>query len=510
MLDLAIRDAVIYDGLGGPPVEGDIGVADGTVCAVGAVGRARRELVAAGAAAAPGFIDSHSHDDMELHRRPDNAAKLRQGVTTVVCGCCGFSAFPHAPSVSRDALADASDPHDFLAVDGPWSDYPGYQRTLAGHGIGTNMAAFVGHNTICRHLHGTGPKPHTKRQIAAVAGQVSRAMDAGALGVSTGLIYDPGRYATTEALISVVAAAADHDGLHSIHLRDEAAGLAESVAEAVDISRETGAGLQISHLKAIGPRNWGTVGEALDLIDTARSDGLDVAFDVYPYMAGSGPIQAYFDPDDIDVERAALVQVIRCDDFPRYEGRRLTALAASEQLGLAELTRRIVTAPRAGRTLCVIFEIDEADMVSVLSHPLSMIGSDGIPQDAGVPHPRLHGAFPRVLGHYSRDRGLLSAAAAVRKMTSVPAERFGLRDRGVLAVGAAADIVVFDWDRISDDGDYSRRSHPAGVEWVLVNGTVAVTPTGCTGARAGRVLTRDPTAASHEGGKRNETPGSID
>ncbi len=486
MLDLAVRDAVVYDGFSGEPVEADIGVTGGVICEIGTVGPARRELVAAGAAAAPGFIDAHSHDDMELHRHPDNRAKLRQGVTTVVCGNCGFSAFPHSPAADLWATSCS----DFLSVCGPWNDCRGYRHALAEHGTGTNVAAFVGHNSILRSLRGPGPAPLSRLQRVAVLDEVRRAMDAGALGVSTGLIYEPGRHAGAEDLTALVAAVADYGGLHSTHLRDEASGLAGSVAEVLGIARETGAGVQISHLKAIGPSNWGTVGESLRLIEAAHADGVDVAFDVYPYTAGSGPLRAYFDPDDMDAARAALVQVIRCEDYPDYTGRRLVEVAEAEGLDLEELLRRIVTAPYAARTLCVIFEIDETDMVQVLTHPLAMIGSDGIPQDGGVPHPRLLGAFPRVLGHYSRDAGLLRLAEAIAKMTSVPAQRFGLRDRGVIAVGAAADIVVFDPGRIGDTGDYARRSDPAGVRYVVVNGSVAVTPEGCTGERSGRFLAR--------------------
>ena len=201
----------------------------------------------------------------------------------------------------------------------------------------------------------------------------------------------------------------------------------------------------------------------------------------------------YFDPDDIDEERAALVQITRCPDSPRYEGRLVSEVARTEGVDLVDLTRRVVTAPRSAETICVIFEIDEDDMRSVLAHPRAMVGSDGIPQDGGVPHPRLLGTFPRVLGQCSRDEGLFDLPSAVRKMTSLSAIRYGLEGRGQLQPGAWADLAVFDYRTIRDAGTYEQRRRPEGVHWVVVNGQIAVTPNGITDALAGRVLHRAQT-----------------
>ena len=492
MLDYAIRDIVVEDGLGGPPIEADIGVEGNVIAAIGRVGCARREIVAPGCVVAPGFIDAHTHDDMTLHTSPDNAAKLRQGVTTVITGCCGFSAFPHEPgTVSRD----------LLHVAGSWGSFSDYLEALVNHGIGTNMAAFVGHNTVQRHLFGDSQQPLGKRQLGAVCDEVRQSLEMGALGISTGLIYEPGKHATTEQLVSIVESVADLGGLHSTHLRDEGSGLLDSIEEALAVAQHTMTGLQISHLKAIGPRNWGSVGEALGRITAASRAGIDVAFDVYPYMAGSGPISAYFEPDAVDAERANLVQIVSCRDFPHYNGRKLSEIAGAEGLGIAELTRRIITAVHAEDTLCVIFEIDERDMLEVLCHPLSMVGSDGIPHSGGgTPHPRLYGSFPRVLGHYSRDKGVLTRSEAIRKMTSVPAVRYGLDGRGEVTVGAAADLVVFEPDKIGDRGSYSERAYPDGITHVLVNGQLSLSPEGLTGQRGGKILSRAPSAHNSSGG----------
>ncbi|MXZ76664.1 MAG: D-aminoacylase [Acidimicrobiia bacterium] len=480
--ELAVRGALIEDGSGQQPVEADFAVDGGRIAAIGTVGAARAEINADGLVAAPGFVDAHTHDDMELHSHPDNAPKLRQGVTTVICGSCGFSAFPHVPGQRSP---------DFLSVDGCWRTYREYQQVVAGHGIGTNFAAFVGHNTVQSLLLGIDSTEPSAQTLSLVRDDIRRAMDDGALGVSTGLIYRPGRHTSTAALTLIVGAVADYGGLHSTHMRDESDGLLEAIAEVASISQETGVALQISHLKVIGEQNWGSLGTALDQIDRFRAEGIDIGFDVYPYTAGSGPLATYFPPDDIDVARARLVQIIRCVEYPHFEGRRLPDIAREEGTSLRDLTRRLVTAPNAGETLCNIFEIHEDDMLEALSHPAAMVGSDGIPQQAGVPHPRLQGTFPRVLGYYTRDMAVLSQSAAIKKMTSVPAARYGLRDRGLLRPGFAADVVVFDPATIADCGTYTSRADPNGIRHVLVNGQQALLDGELTGVRAGQILRRD-------------------
>ena len=484
MLDLAIRNGLVVDGTGAAPVEADVGIDGDRIVETGSVGPARQVLNAEGLVVAPGFVDAHTHDDMQLRRNPHNRDKLLQGVTTVVCGSCGFSAFPHRPGQVSP---------DLLATEGPWRSYTEYTQLLQEQGIGPNMATFVGHNTLLRHYASRSERHMSIRLPSVIVDGVRRAVEQGALGVSTGLIYEPGRDAEMEDLIVLARAAAQAGGLYSTHLRDEGDGLVPAIEEALTIGQESGAGVQISHLKAIGSKNWGSVGAALDVIDRAWAGGQDVGFDVYPYTAGSGPMSQYFDPDDIDVERAALVQVTRCPDYPRYAGRLLAEVARTEGIDLADLARRVITAPRSAETICVIFEIDEDDMRSVLTHSRAMVGSDGIPQDGGVPHPRLLGTFPRVLGQYSRDEGLFDLPSAVRRMTSLPAIRYGLEGRGQIQPGAWADMAVFDYKSIRDAGTYEQRREPEGVRWVIVNGQVAVTPDGISGVLAGRVLGRSRT-----------------
>lgn len=488
MHDFAIRDGLIIGGDDAAPFVGDVGIEGDRIAEIGQVGAAQREIIASGLVVTPGFIDAHTHDDMQLYRDPSNRAKLAQGVTTVICGNCGFSAFPH-----RRGLPSP----DLLGTNGPWSTYPEYVNTLNSTGTGPNMATFVGHNTLSSYATTQTNRRLSSRERAAVVDEAKRAVEQGALGISTGLIYEPGRYSSLDDLVEIVTAVADLGGLHSIHLRDEGSGLLTAIDEALEISRKSSAGVQISHLKSIGKKNWGSVKDALTRIDDAYTNGIDVAFDVYPYTAGSGPMAQYFDPDNIDRQRAELVQITRCSDFPDYEGRRLSDIASELDKPVEDITRSVITAPNAAATLCIIFEIDEDDMRTVLSHRLAMIGSDGIPQDRGVPHPRLLGTFPRVIGHYSRDQGLFDLTAAIRKMTAGPADRYGLLDRGRIRLGMFADIVIFDYNTIADRGTYHERRPPEGIQWVFVNGRPSVTPDGLTHFNSGRVLTRSTTDKNH-------------
>ena len=479
MIDLAVRNATVVSSSDANRLEADIGITGDRITDIGSVGPARITLDAADLVVAPGFVDAHAHDDVSLHRHPMNREKLQQGVTTVICGSCGYSAFPHQPGYQST---------DLLGTDGPWTNYSEYAATIRARGIGPNMAAFVGHNTAIAQIVGEAAQRPTRRQRSKVADAVRRAIEQGALGVSTGLIYDPGRFSTTEDLVDLAAAVRDVDGLYSTHLRDEGDHLHSALNEALVVAQTARVGIQVSHLKVRGPKNWGSIGTALGAIEQAQADGCDVGFDVYPYTAGSGQLVQYFDPAAIDVERASVVQIALCSDFPNYQGRRLAEIAESENIGIDQLTKRIITAPEADKTIGILFEMHESDMREALVHPLAMVGSDGIPQESGVPHPRLLGTFPRVLGHYTRDEGLLDLPEAIRKMTSRPADRYRLADRGRIEVGGFADLVVFDEAAIADSGSYQERRDPTGIRWVIVNGEIAVEGGRATGILAGRVL----------------------
>jgi N-acyl-D-aspartate/D-glutamate deacylase len=496
MADLVVRNARLVDGSGGPAVEGDLAVDGDRIVAVGhvgAVGAGATEIDAAGRVVAPGFVDVHTHDDGALIRHPGMEFKLAQGCTSLVIGNCGFSAAPAEPGSPEFSGLLGSEP--------TWSDLAGYAEAVEAAHPSVNAVALVGHNTV-RHLvmgppvDGDERREPTGAELGRMADHVARAMEHGACGLSTGLIYEPGRYSRTPEIIELARRAADAGGLYASHIRNEGDRLLEAVDEAITIGTEAGLPVQLSHHKAAGPRNWGKVVQSLARVDEANSSGADITLDVYPYTAGSGPMAQYFRLDAIDPELAEVIRFASCPAFRAYEGRMAVDVAAEEGTTPSEVIHKVLTAPEGDRTICIQFIIDEADIETNLRHPLMMVGSDGVVDLRGRPHPRLFGTFPRVLAHYVRDRSVLSLEEAVRRMTSLPARRFGLTDRGQLREGAFADLVVFDADTVVDTATYDDpKQEPTGIEAVVVNGRVAYRAGTHTGVGAGRFLRYDPSAS---------------
>lgn len=483
--DLVIRDVRILDGEGGPAFEGDVGVTGDRITSVGAVtdvGPATVELVGRGRVLAPGFVDTHTHDDGALIAYPGLEFKVSQGCTSLVVGNCGFSAVPNRPGQqSAGGLLGG--------LRGDWTGLDGYRDAVAARGPAANATSLVGHNTIRQAVMGDEKRPPTAAELAAMRAHVEQAMDEGACGLSTGLIYVPGRFSDTEEVVALAEPVGQAGGIYATHMRNEADRLLEAVDEAISIGRRSSCAVHISHHKAAGKPNWGKVVESLAAVDAANRDGADVTLDVYPYTAGSGRMIEYFDLDRVSIPLAEVIRLATCPPFPAYEGRMLVDIAADEGLPLDELVRRVLTAPGADRTICIHFVIDEADIEANLRHPLMMVGSDGIPDLKGRPHPRLFGTFPRVLGEYVRDRGILSLEEAVRRMTSLSCDRFGLAGRGRIRIGHYADLVVFDPDTVADTATYDDpKQESAGIDWVIVNGEVTFEHGRHTGAGSGRLL----------------------
>jgi N-acyl-D-amino-acid deacylase len=486
LLDLAIRGALVLDGSGASPFEADVGVRGDRVEAVGRLpeGGARREVDAAGRVLAPGFVDAHTHDDGALLAHPGMEFKLSQGVTSVVVGNCGFSAAPRLPG---RAAAPASG--GLVGPGADWTDLAGYLAALERARPAVNAVALVGHNQLRAQCVGLERRAPTAPELAAMRAEVERALEQGACGLSTGLVYTPGRYAATEEVIELARPLRGHGALYATHMRNEGDQLLESIEETLRIGREADCAVHVSHHKAAGLRNFGKVRASLARIDRANAEGQDVTLDVYPYTASSGPMAEYFRLDALDLELAAVTRIASCPDFPAFEGRALPELAAERDVSLEDLTRQVLGAPRARETICIQFIMDEADVEENLRHPLAMIGSDGIPDLRGRPHPRLFGTCPRVLGRYVRERRVLPLAEAVRRMTSLPCERFGLVGRGRVTAGAFADLVVFDPAQVADAATYEEpKRESRGIELVVVNGAVAFEGGRHTGAGAGRAL----------------------
>ncbi len=480
--DITFRNATVIDGSGSSGFTADVEVKDGRITRVGSAGAAVREVDATGLVLSPGFVDTHSHDDGAFLRYPGMEFKLAQGVTSEVSGNCGFSTVPNEPG--RTYM-----PGDIAGADSSWSDLASYFAACLALRPAINNAMLAGHNRVRAYVVGLEKRAPTAAELAEMRGHVARAMEQGAAGFSTGLIYEPGRYAATDEIVALAREAAPFGGVYATHMRNEGDRLLDAVEEALQIGREAGVAVHISHHKAAGKNNWGRVGESLARVDRAVVEGQEVTLDVYPYTAGSGPMWQYVNLDAIDAEWAANVMINSCPDTPELEGMMIPEIAAERECELAEVVRDLLTAPRGKQIICTHFIIDEADIETNLRHPRMMIGSDGIPDLKGRPHPRLFGTMPRVLGRYVRERGVITLEEAIRRMTNLACERFGLAGRGLVREGYFADLVLFDPAKVRDTATYKEpKQEPEGIAMVVVNGHVACDRGRHTGAGAGMAL----------------------
>lgn len=487
--DLVLRDATIYDGTGGTPFVGDVAVQGDRIAAVGQVqGVGAVDVAARGLRLAPGFIDVHAHDDFAALLQPELPYKLLQGVTTVIVGNCGMGVAPYGQAVE---LARSFEPECRLPT---WEGHAGYLALLETAPSSANVAALAGHNGMRAAVMGAdAARPADDKELSKLEGLLDEALAAGVLGLSTGLVYEPGRHADSVELVALARRLGPR-GLYTTHLRNEGLGLLSALEEALQLVEESGVGLQLSHHKASGRSSWGRVVESLARVDEARQRGFDVWLDQYPYTAGSTLLSNLVTRGALDV-RDGLVE-LRPEDVvlsavaghPKLEGSSLARLAAEWRTSAATAAERLLALDRSAWV--VAHSMCEEDVRRVLQHPATMIGSDGIPQRSGRPHPRLSGTFPRVLGHYARDEGVLTLEMALWKMTGLPAARFGLQDRGRIAPGYFADLILFS-EEFRDAATYEEpRRCPPGVHAVYVNGRIVVRDGVHLGTRPGRVLRR--------------------
>jgi len=477
--DLIIRHATVFDGSGASRFVADIGVANDRIAAVGDLGAATadRDIDATGKAVAPGFIDAHTHDDRAVLCGPDcMLCKMSQGVTTVVVGNCGISLSPvrmrTRPIPPLDLLGDES----WWTFD----SFGAYADRLARDPSPVNTCALIGHMSLrVEAMGGDTQRAATDKEAAQMQRRLAEALAQGASGFSTGLYYPPNMMAPTGEVIAVAEALRHAGGLYVTHMRDEGKDVLLSIEETLQIGRAVNVPVVISHHKCAMPENYGRSTETLPRID-AGARAQKVAFDVYPYHAGSTVLM----PQRLRPDVA--VQVTWSVPHPEKAGRMLDDIARDWSTSPREAAERLLPAG------AIFFQMDEQDVQRIMRHGLAMIGSDGLPHDA-YPHPRLWGTFPRVLGHYARDLGLFSMEDAVRKMTGHTAEVFGLVDRGVIRTGAYADLVLFDAATVRDAATFDAPTIPAaGIVETWVNGRSAyVYGSGATAERAGRLVTRN-------------------
>lgn len=475
--DLLLRQALLFDGSGAPGRLADVAVSAGRIVAVGPLGGvpARQVIDLHGLALAPGFIDVHTHDDRLLLADPAMAPKLSQGVTTVITGNCGISL---APLGTREAVPPLNLVADAAArPDQCFDTFGAYFAALEARPPAVNVAALVGHTSLRVAAMQALDRAADAAEVERMRALLREALQAGVLGLSTGTYYAPASAATADEIRAVGEPLRGSGALIASHIRDEGERVLESMAEAIGIADALGVRQVISHHKVVGRANFGRSRETLALLDRARQRS-DVCLDCYPYTASSTVLRRD------TAHQASRTLVAWSKARPAAAGRFLDELAAEEG---ADIDALIDALQPAG---AIYFSMDEADVERILAHPQTMVGSDGLPHDT-FPHPRLWGAFPRVLGHYARERGLFSLETAVHKMTGLPAARFGLPGRGLVQPGCAADLVVFDPERVMDAATFAQPLRPAiGIHSVYVNGRLVWHGGASTGARAGQVLRR--------------------
>ena len=531
MDDLAIRGGVVVDGTGAPGHEADVVVRDGRVVAVeaGSTGPARRVIDARGQVVAPGFIDIHTHSDFTLPLNPRAEGKIRQGVTTEVVGNCGFSVAPALPG--KAALLG-----EYLAASAPWLDFE--ETTFARYldtfpPVSVNTVMQVGHNTLRLMTVGMERRAATAGELAEMARLLEEALDAGALGLSSGLFTAPGNYAGAEEILALARVLRRREAAYASHIRDEANQVVPAVREAIAVAEATGIHVQIAHLKLSGTDNWGGAAALLGEIAAARRRGLRVDCDQYPYDTGTNPLRnllpawvqeggvpamlARLGQPDVraqiraDIARNGLnnfgaipswdaVRVAVSPHLPEHAGQTLGEIARRRGVDALDAVCDYIVADR-GHTRILVCSMAEADVREIAGTPWVLVGSDGNAlapygiTSQGKPHPRYYGTFARVLGHCARELGLLTLPQAVHKMTGGAAAALGLADRGVLRPGAAADVTVFDPATIAERATYDDpHRYAAGVSTVVVNGTVVIDGGDHTGALPGRVLRFGPTS----------------
>ena len=527
--DLVIEGGWVVDGAGNPRFRADVGVVDGRIAAIGQLSdqSARNRIDASGLIVAPGFIDMLGWSELKLLADGRGLSKITQGITTEVTGE-GTSVAPQ----TAETIAEDVQYHESLGVTVDWTDLDGYFQRLEASGSALNVATFVGATQVRKVVLGNEDRAPSERELQLMVALVDTAMRQGALGLSSSLVYAPAFYATTAELVALAQAAARHGGIYATHIRNEGAGFDEAFNEAVRVAAAADIPVEIWHLKRAGDDNWGDMPRVLQRIDSARAVGLDITADIYPYQASATGLAASIpqwvheggtdsliarlrDPTTrarIRAElirgtegaesfyrgaggaRGVLVAGILTDSLEYLEGKTVASIAALWGTDPIDALFDLVIKDRAN-TGAIYFSMSESDVRAAMAYPwtsfctdFGAVAPDGILADDQV-HPRVYGSFPRVLGRYVREHGLLRLEEAIRKMTSLPAQRVGLLDRGLLRPGMVADVVVFDADSIIDAATFEDPHQVSrGVRHVVVNGEIVLRNGAPTEARPGQGL----------------------
>jgi N-acyl-D-amino-acid deacylase len=529
MLDVLLRNARVLDGTGAPWFRGAVGIADGTIATVERVPDPDRDAETVvdvdEAVVAPGFIDTHSHSDLQLFETPTLAPKVRQGITTEIVGQDGFSMAPmHRDGGAEEWADQLSGLAGRVDREWTWGGVDDYLDAVAGDGVAPNVGTLVGHGTVRFNVMGMRDDDPTDEELAEMADLVSEALDDGAFGLSTALVITPCSYASTAELTALAERLAPHGRPFVAHIRSERGDIWNALDEFVDVGADAGVPVHLSHFKLGGPPQHGTADRALALVEAARDRGIDFSADQYPYTASNtllsyvlppwvhaeGPDTAveYLQDEQARQRIKADVEQNRIDGWDNpgaYSGWDNVVVASVESeanadlegLTVAELARRWDREPILAvcdllaeedlAVSCINHFIDEADVREILAAERVNVITDGL--FGGNPHPRVYGAFPKVLGTYVREENVVSLAEAVRMMTSLPARSMGLDRKGILRPDMDADVVVFDPETVASPATYDEpRQHPKGIPHVLVGGDFVVRDGETTGATPGEAL----------------------
>jgi len=522
--DLIIHNGTVFDGLGNPGISADLGIIGDKIAALGDLSEssAKQTIDAKNLYISPGFIDIHTHTDMELLVNPKGESKVRQGVTTEVSGNCGYSPFP----LKEDAALELYDSNKKkYGLEVKWNDVKGFLSQLRQRGIGINYATFTGHGDIRAYVVGRNDVKPTPEQMDKMKAVLAKSMENGSLGLSTGLEYSPGSYADTEELIELCKVVKQYNGVYATHMRSEDAKVEEAIEEAIEIAKKSGVSLQISHFKACNRPNWHKVDNMLALVHDAKNDGVNILLDRYPYNAWGTGLSSFLplwarqgDTDDI---LARLQDTELADKISTYMNTRATLIGGWDHVMISSCSKEknkkyegkyvSEAAEMAGKrpTLFVFdllieernsvgvigFAMDEKNLKKVLADPLTVIGSDGnavAPYGKlhkGNPHPRYYGTFARVLGKYCREEKIFDWQTAIQKMTSMSAQKIQLKNRGVLQENYFADITIFNPKTVIDKATFvAPHQYAEGIEYVIVNGQPVISKGKHTEQLPGKVL----------------------
>ncbi|MGK7245187.1 N-acyl-D-amino-acid deacylase family protein [Buttiauxella agrestis] len=473
--DYLFKNVTVIDGSGGAEYRADVAVQGERIAQIAPSisESAHHEIDGTGRVLAPGFIDVHTHDDINVIRMPEYLPKISQGITTVIVGNCGISA---ATATMKGSVPDPMN----LLGDAAQFIYPtvaAYAEAVEQAKPAVNVGTLIGHTALRNNHMDDLFREATREEISAMREQLRLALQQGGLGLSTGLAYASAFHSTTEEVMALAEELAAGNGIYTTHLRSEFEPILEALDEAFRIGRHGKVPVVVSHHKCAGAKNWGRTVETLKLFDKVRQQQ-DVSCDCYPYSASSSTLDVKQITEDFDII------ITWSQTHPEVAGQSLKQIAESWEMTLVEAGKRLMPAG------AIYYNMDEQDVRRVLSYPVTMVGSDGLPNDP-MPHPRLWGAFPRVLGHYSRDEKLFPLTVAVHKMTGMSAARFQLAERGLVKCGYYADLVMFDPETVRDVASFSHPQQPAvGIEAVMVNGVMSYGRDKKVIGRAGRFLRR--------------------